>query len=304
MNNTDRQQLISTVLANEALRPLSRIARLRRDPFGAFPYYILAALSRIKPYRISFRTLWNTTMTCYLPEGNTFYYYGYCEANLTNFYLRAVTEGMTVIDVGAHVGIYSMLSSELVGTTGHIYSFEPTPWTFRILTENTKRLSNVTIINEAISETEQTLTFADYGPGYGAYNSANTAGATDTTRTAEKLTVTSRSLDSFCHEKNIHPDIIKIDSEGYEREVLLGSKGILTDTTTKRPLVTIEVAGGATWAENSHQAFDLLTSYGYAPYEIHLNGTIAPHAFRESYTYDNLLFIPNERLADCKIFFA
>jgi FkbM family methyltransferase len=295
MNNSDRQQLIATVSANEALRPLSRLTRLMRDPIGAFPYYILAALSRIKPYRISFRTLWGTTMTCYLPEGNTFYYYGYCEANLTNFYLRAVTEGMTVIDVGAHVGIYSMLSSELVGPTGHVYSFEPTPWTFRILTENTKKLSNVTILNQAISETEQQLTFADYGPGYGAYNSANKSGAPDTTRTPEKITVTSRSLDSFCSEKNIHPDIIKIDSEGYEREVLLGSKGILTNTSAKRPLVSIEVAGGATWAENSHQAFDLLTSYGYIPYEIHPDGTIAPHTFKETYTYDNLLFIPTER---------
>ena len=298
MHNIDRQALRTTILKNEALRPLSRFARLLRDPFGAFPYYLLAALSRIKPYRISFRTLWGTRMTCYLPEGNTFYYYGYCEANLTNFYIRAVAEGMTVIDVGAHVGIYSMLSSELVGPTGHVYSFEPTPWTFRILTENTKALTNVTIMNEAISEAEQTLTFADYGPGYGAYNSANKSGAPDTTRTPATLTVQSRSLDSFCREKNIQPDIIKIDSEGYEREVLLGSKGILTNTTHKRPLVSIEVAGGATWAENSHDAFDLLTSYGYTPYEIHTDGLIAPHTFKDTYTYDNLLFIPTERMAD------
>lgn len=302
MNNANRQSLIATVLANETLRPLSRLTRLGRDPLRAFPYYVLAALSRIKPYRISFKTLWGTRMTCYLPEGNTFYYYGYCEANLTNFFARYVQEGMIVIDVGAHVGIYSMLGSELVGATGHVYSFEPTPWTFRILTENTKNLSNVTIQNQAISETDQTLTFADYGPGYGAYNSANKSGAPDTTRQPTKITVTSVSLDAFCANKNITPDIIKIDSEGYEREVLMGSKGILTDTTTKRPLVTIEVAGGATWAENSHQAFDLLTSYGYSPYEIHPNGTIASHTFKETYAYDNLLFIPVEREHEYQLF--
>ncbi len=304
MEQTQRQQLIQTICKNEELRPLSRIARLQRDPIGALPYYVLAALSRIKPYQIHFKTLWDTTMTCYLPEGNTFYYYGYCEANLTNFFIRYVQNNMTVIDVGAHVGIYSMLSSELVGKTGHVHSFEPTPWTFRILTENTKKLPNVTIHNQAISETEQTLTFADYGPGYGAYNSANKSGAPDTTRQPHKISVGSVSLDSFCEEKSLHPDIIKIDSEGYEREVLLGSKTILTNTATKRPLVTIEVAGGVTWAENSHQAFSLLTSYGYTPYEIHPNGMIAPHTFRDSYQYDNLLFIPPERLADCKQFFA
>jgi hypothetical protein len=179
MINLNRQSLIATVLAHEALRPLSRVARLLRDPLHAFPYYLLATLSHIKPYRISFRTLWGTRMTCYLPEGNTFFYYGYCEANLTNFFIRYVEQGMTIIDVGAHVGIYSMLNSELVGQSGSVYSFEPTPWTFRILTENTKKLPNVTIYNQAISETKQTLTFADYGPGYGAYNSANKSGAPD-----------------------------------------------------------------------------------------------------------------------------
>ncbi len=304
MNNTDRQSLIATVLAHETLRPLSRVARLKQDPLGAFPYYILAALSRIKPYKIYFKTLWNTKMTCYLPEGNTFYYYGYCEANLTNFFIRYVQDGMTVIDVGAHVGIYSMLSSELVGTTGQVHSFEPTPWTFRILTENTEKLPNVTIHNQAISETEQTLTFADYGPGYGAYNSANKSGAPDTTRESNKISVKSISLDTFCSEKSLYPDIIKIDSEGYEREVLLGSKGVLTDTSAKRPLVTIEVAGGVTWAENSHQAFELLTAYGYTPYEINPNGMIALHTFKDSYQYDNLLFIPAERLDECAEFIS
>ena len=302
MQQTARQQLIQTVIKNETLRPLSRLARLKRDPIGALPYYALAALSRIKPYQIHFKTLWGTTMTCFLPEGNTFYYYGYCEANLTNFFIRFVQDGMVVIDVGAHVGIYSMLSSELVGETGRVYSFEPTPWTFRILTENTQKLTNVTILNQAISETKQTLTFADYGPGYGAYNSANANGAPDTTRHPTKISVGSVSLDAFCTEKSIQPDIIKIDSEGYEREVLLGSKSILTDTATKRPLVTIEVAGGATWAENSHQAFALLTSYGYTPYEINPEGTIAPHTFKDTYQYDNLLFIPTERMTECEQF--
>jgi FkbM family methyltransferase len=304
MNTDIRQNLINTILKNEEKRPMSRLERLISDPLGAFPYYILAALSRIKPYQIHFKTLWQTNMTCFLPEGNTFYYYGYCEANLTNFFIRYVKGGMTVIDVGAHVGIYSMLSSELVGETGHVYSFEPTPWTFKILTENTNGLKNVTINNQAISETEQTLTFADYGPGYGAYNSANKSGAPDTTRTANKITVTSVSLDNYCAINNIKPDIIKIDSEGYEFEVLQGLEGILSHTNSKRPLITIEVAGGATWSENSHNAFTLLQENNYQPYEIATSGKISPHTFRENYTYDNLLFVPKESISDLTTFLS
>lgn len=297
MNKATRTALIATIQKNEALRPLSRLARLKRDPFGAFPYYVLAAISHIKPFKMSFRTLWQTRMTCYLPEGNTFYYYGYCEANLTNFYIRYVQEGMTMIDVGAHVGIYSMLSSELVGPTGHVYSFEPTPWTFRILKENTEKLTNVTITNQAVSAEAKTLTFADYGPGYGAFNSAHEAGATGIARTPTMVEVGSVSLDAFCAERSITPDIIKIDAEGFEPEVLRGSVSLLTSTATARPIVSIEVAGGETWAENSREAFTLLADYGYQPFEMSEDGHISPHTYHDSYTYDNLLFIPTERIA-------
>ncbi len=298
MNNDDRQKLITTILKHEELRPLSRLTRLLKDPLHAFPYYVIAALSHLKPFQISFKTLWGTKMTCFLPEGNTFYYYGYCEANLTNFFLRYLDEGMTVIDVGAHVGIYSMLSAELVGQSGQVFSFEPTPWTFKLLAENTKGLANVTIYNQAISESAKTLTFADYGPGYGAYNSASQGGAPDLKISAEQIEVPSISLSHFCQKKSLHPDLIKIDSEGFEHEVLLGSLAILDKSLTKRPIVTIEVAGGTAWADNSHQAFTLLLSLGYDPYEIHPNGLISPHTFKDTYTYDNLLFIPQERTAE------
>jgi FkbM family methyltransferase len=296
MHKDTRTALIATISKNETLRPLSRLERLKRDPFGTFPYYVLAAISHIKPFKISFRTLWHTRMTCYLPEGNTFYYYGYCEANLTNFYIRFVQEGMTVIDVGAHVGIYSMLASELVGPTGHVYSFEPTPWTFRLLKENTEKLANVTITNQAVSAEAKTLTFADYGPGYGAFNSAHEAGATGISRTPTMVEVGSVSLDAFCAEQSITPAIIKIDAEGFEPEVLRGSVTLLTNTTSVRPLVSIEVAGGAVWAENSREAFSLLAEYGYQPFEMSDAGLLSPHTYHDSYTYDNLLFIPTERI--------
>jgi FkbM family methyltransferase len=298
MNNDERQKLISTILKHEALRPLSRLGRLVKDPLGAFPYYVVAAISHLKPFKIKFKTLWETKMTCFLPEGNTFYYYGYCEANLTNFFVRYIKENMVVIDVGAHVGIYSMLSAKLVGENGRVFSFEPTPWTFKLLEENTKSLANVAIFNQAISESAKPLTFADYGPGYGAYNSATIGGAPDLKKQPETITVPSISLSQFCQEKSLSPDLIKIDSEGYEYEVLAGSLSILETSGTKRPLVSIEVAGGTAWANNSHQAFTLLQSLKYDPYEIHPNGLISPHTFKDTYTYDNLLFIPQERVIE------
>ena len=109
--------MIRIIVKREKLRPLGRLTRLFLDPIRTLPYYTLATLSHIKPYKISFKTLWRDMMTGYLPESNTFYYYGYCEANLTSFLLRFLKEGTTFIDVGAissaTLRFYRVLSSTL-----------------------------------------------------------------------------------------------------------------------------------------------------------------------------------------------
>jgi FkbM family methyltransferase len=300
MNTKERKELIDTIIKREQLRLLNRTSRLLHDPINALPYYILATCARIKPFRMTFKTLWHTHMTCFLPEGNTFYYYGYCEANLTNFFTRYTQEGMVCMDVGAHVGIYSMLFSELTGKKGSVHSFEPTPWTFELLKENTKKLSNVHINNNAIAETKRTLIFADYGPGYGAYNSAHSGGAPALDKQPDISQIDSISLDNYCSQNSIIPNIIKIDSEGFEFEVLSGAKSLLLDYNKQRPLVTIEVANGEEWADNRNKAFAFLQSANYTAYEINVSGHITPHHERTMYEYDNLLFIPTERIDELK----
>ena len=281
MTDAARQEMIRTVTEREALRPLGRLARLAKDPFRAAPFYVLAALGHLKPYKVSFKTLWGTRMRCYLPEGNTFYYYGYCEANLTNFFLRYAKEGMTFVDVGAHVGFYTTFLAELVGSTGQVHSFEPTPWTFRLLSENAAGLSNVTLNNSAVSERARSLSFADYGAGYGAYNSAHPDGAPEMSRKPTMTTVQSLTLDEYCAEKTIRPDILKIDAEGFEASVLRGATDLLATPGTGRPVVTLEVAGGSAWAKNRSEAFDLLLAAGYAPYEISTEGFLRKHVKRD-----------------------
>lgn len=298
MTESQRKEAIQIIVKREALRPLSRLSRLMKDPIRATPFYVLAALGHIKPFRVTFDTLWGTTMRCYLPEGNTFYYYGYCEANLTNFFLRYARAGMTFVDVGAHIGFYTALFSELAEARGSVHSFEPTPWTYRLLFENTSRLGNVTLNNKAVSEREGSLSFADYGAGYGAFNSAHPDGSPELSRKPTMTTVDSVTLDKYCAEKGIRPDIIKIDAEGFEAGVLRGSKSVLEERKSPRPIITIEVAGEEAWAKNRGEAFDILSEASYVPFEISVDGFLSRHAPRESYTYDNLVFVPSERAGE------
>ncbi|MEO6536131.1 MAG: FkbM family methyltransferase [Candidatus Paceibacterota bacterium] len=305
MDKTTREHIIDTITSRERLRPMGRIERVIKGPLRTLPYYALATLGHIRPFRMRFPTLWGTRMTSYLPEGNTFLYYGYCEANLANFFLRYIREDMICIDIGAHVGYYSMLFSELVGANGNVHSFEPTPWTFTILTENTKELKNVTINNLAVSDTEAVLEFADYGPGYGAYNTAHADGAAGLGGHAAHATqVRSVTLDSYCSKANIHPDVIKIDAEGFEFHILSGMRAMLALGNLARPVLTLEVAGGQSWKENREQSLDFLSNHAYVAYEITTAGLLTPHTAKEQYTYDNLLFVPNERTAEFSSLFT
>jgi len=291
MNEEEKIKIIEVIVAKEKLRHITRLERLTKNFVGTFLYYILASFSHIRPYKISFKTLWGTTMTSYLPEGNTFYYYGYCEANLTNFLVRFLKKGDIVLDVGAHIGFYSMLSSAIVGGKGQVHSFEPTPWTFELLKKNTKELANVVLNNKAVSDKKENISFADYGPGYGAYNTAHKDGST----LKKKSTIINTEtvvLDDYCKEKNIRPNFVKLDAEGYEFTILNGMKYILEEI---RPLITLEVAGDEGWSDNCKKSIQFLLDKNYKPFEMGLDGNISPHTIKENYTYDNLLFIPEEK---------
>jgi len=297
MNSHQRKKITELILKREQLRSQSRLKRLVVDPIRTVPFYVIALLGRVGPFQLTFPTMWGGRMTSYLPEGNTFLYYGYCEANLTNFFLRYIKPGMVCIDIGAHVGFYTMLFSQLVGEDGRVHSFEPTTWTFALLERNTASLSNVTLQKKAIASQSATLTLADYGPGYGAYNSAHEAGAAGMRRrkkTSEMVEAV--SVDHYCNYASVHPDVIKIDAEGYEPEVLLGMAVLLRQKN--RPIITLEVAGGDAWAKSRGQAFSVLERNDYVLFEIAVNGMLKRHTPRSDYEYDNLVAIPRERLGE------
>ncbi len=290
MNNLKKEKVIKTIIEREKLRPLSRLQRLLRSPFRTFPFYIIASLTRITPFKLRFNTLWGDKMTCYMPEGNTFLYYGSCEANLTNFLIKRLSPGQTVLDIGAHVGFYSMLASRLIGQQGQVHSFEPTPWTFNLLKKNTKKHENVFLNNCAVSDKKEIIQFSDYGPGFGAFNTSDNKGAPALHKHKKLVKVNTVNIDDYCREHSLKPDFIKLDAEGAEYLILNGMKETLGKA---RPIISLEVAGDEQWKENREKSFTLLAEYKYKPYDIEVDGTLKPHEARKEYTYDNLIFLPD-----------
>ena len=274
-----------------------RLQRLIRDPLRTFPFYILVLLSRIKPFQMKFRTLWGDKMHCYIPDGNAIFYYG-CpgEANLTNFLINFLKEGDIFIDIGTHLGFYSLLAARLVEGTGKVHSFEPTPRTFEFLKKNVLPASNVVINQAAVLDEEKFISFADYGIKYGAFNSYKDRTSKDLNflqKSKKIINVKTIVLDKYCQEKKIQPTFIKIDAEGAEHLILKGMSYVLNSL---RPFISLEVAGDDEWEENCQKSIKILFDNNYKVFEIMPNGKLVKHIIKEKYSYDNLIFIPEEKI--------
>lgn len=297
MTKQEKETLKLKILKRHELYKLnhSRFKRLLKDPLRTFVFYIFALLARVIPYKIRAKTLWGDIMTYYLPEGQAIFYYGFFEANLTNFLINFLKEGDRFMDVGAHVGYYTVLASRLVGDSGNVHSFEPTPRTFDSLKENAVGKKNVFVNNFAAFNEEKEIVFIDYGPKFSAFNGFKdrTSDDTDFLRNDGKvIKVKTIILDNYCRNKKIVPTFIKIDAEGAESLILDGMKHIMKDL---RPIISIEVAGEDEWKDNCRKSIEILTGAGYSIYECTLEGKLQKHIQQEKYLYDNLIFIPKEK---------
>ena len=300
MNKEEREGLKKKILTRQKMYAFqhSRIKRALRYPFRTIPYYFMSFIAYRRPFKVNYETLWGDRMQFYLPEGSAIYHYGFFEANLTNFFINYLMEGDVFIDIGAHVGFYSLLASKLVGLEGQVHSFEPTPRTFASLQKNATMRKNISINNYAVMDCEKTISFMDYGPKYSAFNSFKVRNASEEMKflgEPKKVEVRTISIDAYCKQKNIKPTVVKIDAEGAEHIILKAMDHILD---IDKPVVTIEVAGGEEWRENCKKSIDILLSKSYLPYEATTEGMLRKHVVQETYHYDNLIFVHKDAETD------
>jgi FkbM family methyltransferase len=136
-------------------------------------------------------------------------------------FLASVRKGDVVIDVGAHIGYYSLLAARVVGETGKVHAVEPCEQTVALLQKSIRanRLTNVEVHCCAAGNDHCLREFQITGSSdsHGFYRHPNT----ETVKTVE---VPQERLDSIVEGR---VDIVKIDVEGAEIEVLEGMRDIL-----------------------------------------------------------------------------
>lgn len=186
-----------------------------------------------------------------------FLYFG-LEVEPRNALLDLAPKGGVVLDIGANIGETSMRLAQAAGPNGTVYSFEPSPTVGTKLRKNLSLNSfkNVKIVPLGLGSEPgsfQLVTPTEHNRGGNRISSAGTGGET----------IKVVTLDSFIDdEKLTRVDLIKIDVEGFEKNVLLGAKVLLQKLS---PTLFIELDDANLREQNSSakELVELLESLGY-----------------------------------------
>ncbi|MBI2867364.1 MAG: FkbM family methyltransferase [Chloroflexi bacterium] len=182
---------------------------------------------------------------------------------------RFVRPGMTVYDVGAQAGYYTIIFSRLV-EEGHVYAFEPFPENVRYALRHVRlnNLHNVHVVQAALAARTGLAGFTmDRGPTQNAMTDIGDS----------RLIVPTLSLDdAVALHKLSPPHLVKMDVEGQEAGVLQGSRHTIE---THSPVLFISLHGEQ--QRQSCQAF--LEKAGYHIYD--LTGRLLTGPFENDEVY-------------------
>tara|TARA_B100001540_G_C15816131_1_gene647575 strand:- start:6622 stop:7521 length:900 start_codon:yes stop_codon:yes gene_type:complete len=141
--------------------------------------------------------------------------------------------GDNVIDLGAHIGYYTLLLAKSIGSNGKVFAFEPEPSNFSILQKNISENNYTNVISEqkAVSDSNSKINFWIGQNSSGAnriYKPAKT-----NTQKFKLSTVDCIKLDDYFSKSEFFNKInfIKMDLEGAEYNALLGMRSLLENNT-------------------------------------------------------------------------
>jgi FkbM family methyltransferase len=166
------------------------------------------------------------------------------EYNTLKIFKSLLKKNYTVLDIGANIGLFSLLASNKIGNDGKIYAFEPIKKTNEVLKENLllNNINNVIVSCIALSNKVGKVSFSipndiDNSREGDAFNSMNLNN--DNIDSENQIDCT--TLDLFLKENNIiNVDLIKIDIEGAEMLCFQGSINLLSSANP--PIIIMECA--------------------------------------------------------------
>jgi len=132
----------------------------------------------------------------------------------------------TVFDIGAHIGLVTLPLARSLDPKGKVIAFEPASSNRGFLVRHieSNEIHNVEVVADLVGDKhDEQVQFFESSSDSGM----NTIAESKRRKGFRESAVKQITLDQFCNERDLHPELIKIDTEGAELNILRGAYGIL-----------------------------------------------------------------------------
>ena len=179
---------------------------------------------------------------------------------------RHLGRGATFVDVGAHMGYFSLKAAAVVGQSGRVIAIEPHPEMFHTLRGNIIASGATTVVAEptACSDSESTLELFSAAAANTGTSSLSQKNASFYGEGGASYFVAAQQLDTIIRRANLsRVDVLKIDVEGAELQVLKGGQETIA---RYRPVLIVELDDRLLepMGTSSAEIITFLSSHGYS----------------------------------------
>jgi FkbM family methyltransferase len=190
----------------------------------------------------------------------------------------------TFYDIGANIGYFSLMASNIIGSSGKVYAIEASPKNVSSLQQNIllNNHSNIIVYPYGLS----------HHTGSGLINQHAESGMSSflpNFKTEEQYTVPLIPLDELIRAEHLQPpDVIKIDVEGMELDVIRGMKSTLSANRHITLLVEITAEFLESQGDSEIELYKILFDYGFRKSQL-IHPVAYQHAGKTGYQ-TNVLF--------------
>jgi len=186
----------------------------------------------------------------------------------TRFIIKTLKKNDTVLDIGAHIGYYTVLAAQAVGLKGKVIAFEPGPENFTLLKKNIELNChmNTQCVQKSVSDKNQTVDLFLNPKNKGDHRMYAFE------EQGSKISIQSITLDDFFCERELKINFMKIDVQGVEWRVFEGAKRFLNENPAITILMEFWPDGILMSGGDPEELLQNLRNWGFEFYKLNKEG--------------------------------
>jgi FkbM family methyltransferase len=189
--------------------------------------------------------------------------FGTHEPLSTELFKQFLKPEMVCLDVGSNIGYYVCLESQIIGSKGKILAIEPSPLNYKYLEKNVKlqNQKNIELFNFACGNQDGEIKFLVSNRSNWSRVASDDLIDAPPDAIIDTVEIPIKQIDSFVNEQNLEKlDFVRMDVEGYERNILDGMKNTLEKF---KPLLQLEIHLFIMGHDATKELLDFFTKMGY-----------------------------------------